>query len=236
MNLPSKTRKLIKRGLTKVCESTESWIVTSGANSGVSKMVGDGLAESHRFAEFVTIGVISLQRVACGDELITMAQHHHHQQDDASSARHQSHQKTKTYYGVKEDPLKQNTTFLDHNHSHFVLVNNDDGETNTDDYDEILQQEVLFRMRLERELRTGWSVPSVAPHLEGNESDRHSLSSATSNEIKPDFSSAVPSILICINGQYESLLLIKESLREKVSVLIVAVSIYSLIYFILLKS
>ena len=85
-----------------------------------------------------------------------------------------------------------------------------------------------FRSKLERELRTGWS-PSFG-HYErldsGGGSGKHSLSSFNSNEGKhrdTDFN--VPSILICINGQFDSLLLVKESLREKVPVLIFAVSL-----------
>lgn len=171
-------------------------------------MIGEGLAESHRYSEFVSIGIISLNRVGSANELIAMASAT--QQDELTSSRTP---KTKTYYGVKENPLNDDITFLDHNHSNFILI--DDEESNTDT---ALEHEVLFRVKLEREFRNGWT-PFV-PHLErlnnGGDSERHSLSSLASNE------TSIPSILVCLNGQYESLLLVKESLREKVSVLVLA--------------
>lgn len=101
-----------------------------------------------------------------------------------------------------------------------------DNETDTDD--DILRQEVIFRVKLEREMRNGWSA-GVA-HLEringsGGMSRQNSAGSLNSQEANTrEAESTVPSILICINGQFESLLLVKESLREKVTVLIFAVS------------
>ncbi len=67
-------KKLLKKGLAKVSESTNSWMITNGANSGISKMVGEALAESHCFSELVSIGILSLNRVACANELVQMAQ------------------------------------------------------------------------------------------------------------------------------------------------------------------
>lgn len=242
LNLSSKTKKLIKRGLTKVCESTRSLIITDGSDIGVSKMIGDGLAESHRFAEFVTIGIISLNRVANSNELINATAATNQQDNDQLRMAY----KSKTYYGVKEEPLNQNIRFLDHNHSHFVLVDTDDSETNGSGEqqqtaeDDLLERGVLFRVKLEREMRNGWSssrprfdrvtsriveATVIAPSVPAE--DKHSLSSFGSDKMT-DYSTTttiqtIPSILICINGQFESLLLVKESLREKVSVLILAV-------------
>lgn len=126
-----------------------------------------------------------------------------------------------TYYGIKDNAYKLNRNFLDQNYSHFVLI---DDDTNGD----VLREEVIFRSKLERELRMGWS-PNFRHYerhesCEGGASEKHSMSSFNSNEGKSrETNHNVPSILICINGQFDSLLLVKESLREKVSVLIFAV-------------
>ena len=72
--MASKTKKLIKKGLAKVCESTKSWIITTGLSNGISKMIGEALAENPRFSEFVSIGIVNLCRVASGNELIASAQ------------------------------------------------------------------------------------------------------------------------------------------------------------------
>lgn len=124
------------------------------------------------------------------------------------------------YYGIKDNAYKLNRNYLDQNYSHFVLIDDDtDGD--------VLREEVIFRNKLERELRMGWSHNFRQYERNvSNEgaSDKHSVSSFNSHEGKSretDYN--VPSILICINGQFDSLLLVKESLREKVSVLIFAV-------------
>lgn len=66
-------KKLIKRGIVKVSESTKSWILTSGSNNCVSKMIGEALAEHPKFSEFITIGILNLNRVALRNELVTLA-------------------------------------------------------------------------------------------------------------------------------------------------------------------
>lgn len=72
--MPIKIKKLLKRGLAKVSESTKSWIITNGSNSGISKMIGEALAENPRFSEFVSIGILNLNRVASGYDLNQSAQ------------------------------------------------------------------------------------------------------------------------------------------------------------------
>lgn len=121
-----------------------------------------------------------------------------------------------TYYGTKESPLNPNQTVLDQNHSHFILIDDDS-------HDDILRQEIVFRTRLEKELRNCWTKYNADGI--NISSRRNSLTSITSDGIKNKEleNEAIPSILICINGQFDSLLLVKEFLREKVSVLVMAV-------------
>lgn len=129
--------------------------------------------------------------------------------------------KVVTYYGTKEKPLNPNETVLDQNHSHFILIDDDS-------HDDILHQEMLFRTRLERELRNSWSknVNEVLTTSRKNSTISFMSDGIKSREMENDNNSkAVPSILICVNGQFESLFLVKEFLRERVSVLIMAVRI-----------
>jgi hypothetical protein len=64
--LSSSMKKTFKRGLVKVAESTESWIITNGFNLGVMKLVGEAVAEStlHSKPRITTIGILSLEIIA----------------------------------------------------------------------------------------------------------------------------------------------------------------------------
>ncbi len=64
--LSSSMKKTFKRGLVKVAESTESWILTNGFNMGVMKLVGEAIAEStnHSKPKLTAIGILSLEIIA----------------------------------------------------------------------------------------------------------------------------------------------------------------------------
>lgn len=111
---------------------------------------------------------------------------------------------------------------LDQNHSHFIL--RDSAETTNSD--DMLRQEVLFRVKLELELRNGWSSSVKESVLERQRrfSKISGISLTSAEAIAHEANTAIPSIVICINGQFDSLLMVKESLREKVYVLIFAVT------------
>jgi hypothetical protein len=70
----SKIKKLLKRGIAKVSESTKSWIITNGSSTGVSKIVGEALAENPRFTQYISIGILNLNRVGSGEDLNLSAQ------------------------------------------------------------------------------------------------------------------------------------------------------------------
>lgn len=72
--MSSKIKKLLKRGIAKVSESTKSWIITNGSSTGVSKIVGEALAENPRFTQYISIGILNLNRVASGEDLNLSAQ------------------------------------------------------------------------------------------------------------------------------------------------------------------
>lgn len=67
--MPNRMKKAFKRGLMKAAESTDSWIITHGFNSGVTKMVGEAVAENTFGTKLITIGILSLSVVAFHEKL-----------------------------------------------------------------------------------------------------------------------------------------------------------------------
>jgi hypothetical protein len=62
-NMPKRMKKAFKTGLIKAAEFTNSWILTSGFNSGVIKIVGDAINEKANHLKIVTIGIMPLSIV-----------------------------------------------------------------------------------------------------------------------------------------------------------------------------
>ena len=59
-----------KRGLINAAKSTDSWIITHGYNSGVTKLVGEAISEYSVNSEVTCIGIVSLSVVAFNEKLL----------------------------------------------------------------------------------------------------------------------------------------------------------------------
>ncbi|CAF1036957.1 unnamed protein product [Brachionus calyciflorus] len=100
-------KKAFKRGLIKASVSTDSWIITDGYSSGVSKLVGEAISEnSHntQVSNLVVIGISNSENVVYKEQLQELKT-----LDKSFSYDHQDVTKT------------CNDNYLDSNHTHFIL-------------------------------------------------------------------------------------------------------------------
>ncbi len=67
--MPNRMKKAFKRGLVKAAESTDSWVITNGFSSGVTKLVGEAVAENSHSSKLIALGIISLGVVAFHEKL-----------------------------------------------------------------------------------------------------------------------------------------------------------------------
>jgi uncharacterized phage-like protein YoqJ len=65
--LNNRLKKAFKKGLVKVAKNVVCWILTNGFSSGVSKLVGEAVAENSYDAKIVVIGIVS-KSVICYNE------------------------------------------------------------------------------------------------------------------------------------------------------------------------
>ncbi len=68
--IPKRMKKAFKIGLIKAAEATNSWIITSGFNSGVMKMVGEAISEYSNQLKLVSIGIMPLHLVTYRERII----------------------------------------------------------------------------------------------------------------------------------------------------------------------
>jgi hypothetical protein len=144
-------------------------------------------------------------------------------------------------YGLDKNYMNGKYVFLDSNHTHFILIDDDSqGE---------LGREIPFRVKLETELRKDSKSIGDWDHganLSIRHDRRHSLTSKISMNVSMNVSidsggrsSAVdnescflnekfniPMILICVNGGYDAFKLIHESLKQRVPILVLAVRFF----------
>lgn len=143
-------------------------------------------------------------------------------------------------YGLERSYKDARTVLLDSNHTHFILVDdNANGQ---------LGCEISYRVKLETGLRkdilskhieNGQHVPgstgSNRKHFEETMSIGSDGGKILSLEEQADEKFSIPMILICVNGGYDALKQVCESVKQRVPVLILAVrlSIMSIVlYFI----
>ncbi|XP_039945647.1 transient receptor potential cation channel subfamily M member 6-like [Hirundo rustica] len=148
--LPSKVKQVFSKGLVKAAESTGSWIITEGINSGVSRHVGDALKgrASPHLRKICAIGIppwgiIENQRDLIGKDVVCL-------------------------YQTLGNPLSKLST-LNSMHSHFLMA--DDGTVGK------YGNEMMLRRNLEKYIslqkvhtRMGQGVPIVGLVLEGGPS------------------------------------------------------------------
>jgi hypothetical protein len=118
---------------------------------------------------------------------------------------------------------------LDPNHSHFILVDNHCGGE--------LGHDLLFRLHLETELRKYTSENSFMdePSIAFSSARKSSVGETSNLSVsigsgKNDADAKkshekfdTPSILICVNGGYDALCLIDESMKQEIPILILLV-------------
>lgn len=217
-----------------MAESTPSWIITSGYNAGIAKLVGEAIAENthHAKDKIIAIGVLSLEVVAFRGKL--------YERD--------SKKLDPIVYELEKIPDESVEVHLDPNHSHFIFVDDQCGG--------VFGQETLFRNRLEAEFKKGkWALlddgagslrVKSASLGDSMRRDTHRRASRLSNDYmstqNSSYSSAgmvaqfeaeqeaeqtkhgVQIIQICVQGDADTLLTIQESLRCQVPILLIAVS------------
>ncbi|CAG5118818.1 unnamed protein product, partial [Candidula unifasciata] len=107
--MKARLREVFRRGLMKAALSTGAWIVTGGTNAGVMKHVGEAVRDFGLTSEgrVITIGIASWGCVQSKEQLISA---------DCQG-------KWPASYRI-DSKEKAKESFLDPNHTHFILVDN----------------------------------------------------------------------------------------------------------------
>uniref|UniRef100_A0A4W3HMT6 Transient receptor potential cation channel, subfamily M, member 2 n=1 Tax=Callorhinchus milii TaxID=7868 RepID=A0A4W3HMT6_CALMI len=160
-------RNLFCRGLIKVAKSTGAWIITGGSHAGVMKHVGEAvrrytMTSSSKEGEVVAIGVATWGIVHNRECLIN------------------KEGMFPVEYTLDEENQGR-LSCLDHNHSHFILV--DDGTHGK------YGVEILLRSNLEKYISkqrmgtedVGIETPIICVVLEGGEGTLNTIHSAMMN-------------------------------------------------------
>ncbi|XP_059152108.1 transient receptor potential cation channel subfamily M member-like 2 isoform X2 [Physella acuta] len=179
--MKSRLRDVFRRGLIKAAQSTGAWIVTGGTNAGVMKHVGEAVRDFGLTSErkVTTIGIAPWGCVQNKELLIN------------------KEGQWPAYYRI-ENEAKPKQSFLDPNHSHFILVDNGTQQQFT--------VEIPFRAKLEEKIGnqktdTGTdavSVPVCLLVLEGGPGTLETVNSA--------ISSNTPTIIIKGSGKTADIL------------------------------
>ncbi|XP_052803928.1 transient receptor potential cation channel subfamily M member-like 2 isoform X2 [Mya arenaria] len=130
-NMSKRLRDTFRLGLMKTVLSTGAWIVTSGTHAGVVKLIGEAVKDSGIASknknQVISIGIAPWGCVQNKEALI----------DEESCGKWPAKYRT-------EKKQRINESFLDPNHSHFILV--DDGTQHQFDI------EIPFRAKLKKEI------------------------------------------------------------------------------------
>jgi hypothetical protein len=128
-------------------------------------------------------------------------------------------------YGLGKDHDNPKRMPLDAYHSHFIIIDNDcKGE---------LDRDTSFRLKFEAELRKNTSDLILGDATPTPSSRRNSIKSDTDDDLsvgsnkkettKEQEKSGVPMVLICVNGGYNALKMIDESIKCRVPLLVMKV-------------
>lgn len=124
-------------------------------------------------------------------------------------------------------PEKTADVFLDANHSHFILVDSKKSNIN---------EEILFRARLETELRkTRLHQVEYKKSIKTQLSNPSSVASSDDeSKVESEFDNKfnTPMIQICVHGGYDTLLVLQESLKQRVPILVLSVIINQIFLFL----
>jgi hypothetical protein len=67
--LNNRSKKAFKKGLVKATKNVECWILTNGYCSGISKLVGEAVAENSYGAKVTVIGIVSKSVISYNESL-----------------------------------------------------------------------------------------------------------------------------------------------------------------------
>ncbi|XP_051786421.1 transient receptor potential cation channel subfamily M member 2-like [Erpetoichthys calabaricus] len=161
-------RNMFRRGLIKVAQSTGAWIITGGSHAGVMKHVGEAMRDSalsstSKDGKIVAIGIGTWGIVYNQESLIRRP---------GSSL--------PAEYAINEGKQGR-LSFLDYNHSHFILV--DDGTHG------IYGVEIMLRAKLEKFIAkqtigksVGINIPAVCLVLGGGPGTLDTIYNAMQND------------------------------------------------------
>ncbi|GFN90287.1 transient receptor potential cation channel subfamily m member 2-like, partial [Plakobranchus ocellatus] len=183
-SMKTRLREVFRRGLMKAALSTGAWIVTGGSNAGVMKHVGEAVRDFGLTAEgrVMTIGIASWGSVQNKEHLI---------------APKGSKGMWPASYRI-EDEVKPGQSFLDPNHTHFILVDNGSQHQ--------FAVEIPFRAKLEERIgvqktdtgEDAVAVPVCLLVLEGGPGSLETVYSA--------LSSGTPTVVIKGSGKTADIL------------------------------
>ncbi len=130
-SIPYQIRKGFKDSILKLAGFTNTYILTNGLNTGVSKLVGEAVANSLQNNNLALIGISSFSSVYLADEM------------EKYAVSGSFHNKNCFRYEICKRRGNQKYN-LDKNHSHFILVKNSNMLG--------LGDEIDFRVKLEDNL------------------------------------------------------------------------------------
>jgi hypothetical protein len=67
--MSNRFKKAFKKGLVKAAENVECWILTNGFCSGISKLLGEAVAENSYGAKVTAIGIVSKSVISYNESL-----------------------------------------------------------------------------------------------------------------------------------------------------------------------
>jgi transient receptor potential cation channel subfamily M protein 6 len=68
-NISNRYKTAFKKGLVKAAENVECWILTNGFNSGISKLVGEAIAENSFGNKITLVGIVSKSVISFNESL-----------------------------------------------------------------------------------------------------------------------------------------------------------------------
>ncbi len=150
--------KAFKIGLMKAAKTNDTWIITGGIDNGVMRLVGDAVDEDLNSNNLTVLGIVDRKRI-CG-----------------------------TYPNFKRSTDREihdyNKNLLNANHSSFVVVGNE--ETNSEN-----EYYLEFRIKLEHFIHNKLKIPFFLIVLEGAYSSFHTIAQTLENK--------APIILIAVS-------------------------------------
>nr|KAI8744050.1 transient receptor potential cation channel subfamily M member 2-like [Biomphalaria glabrata] len=180
-NMKARLKEVFRRGLVKAAQSTGAWIVTGGTYAGVMKHVGEAVRDFGLTSQgrVTTIGIATWGCVQNKELLIRKDEDSNHPVE----------------YSIHGE-VKPKQSFLDPNHSHFILVDNGTQHQFT--------VEIPFRAKLEEAIskrKTGTdaiTVPVCLLVLEGGPGTLETVYSA--------LKSTTPTVVIKGSGKTADIL------------------------------